>query len=35
MEKILGEIILQPIITGPDCGHVETETMLTDACQWF
>ncbi|WP_296900652.1 GDCCVxC domain-containing (seleno)protein [Polaromonas sp.] len=19
----------------PHCGHVETETMPTDACQWF
>ncbi len=30
-----GEIILQSTITCPDCGHVETETMPTDACQWF
>jgi len=35
MEKISGEIILQSIITCPNCGHVETETMPTDACQWF
>jgi hypothetical protein len=22
-------------ITCPKCGHAETETMPTDACQWF
>jgi len=22
-------------ITCPACGHAETETMPTDACQWF
>ena len=22
-------------ITCPQCGHVEDETMPTDACQWF
>lgn len=26
---------LQSTLTCPDCGHVETETMPTDACQWF
>lgn len=35
MEKISGDIILQSVITCPDCGHVETEIMPTDACQWF
>jgi len=29
------EIILESEITCPDCGHRETETMPTDACQWF
>ena len=22
-------------ITCPECGHMHTETMPTDACQWF
>ena len=25
----------QSIITCPDCGHRQTETMPTDACQFF
>jgi len=29
------EIILKSTITCPECGHEETETMPTDACQWF
>ncbi|MFT5489657.1 MAG: hypothetical protein ACI9JL_004090 [Paracoccaceae bacterium] len=28
-------IELESAITCPDCGHVEAETMPTDACQWF
>ena len=28
-------LILTSKITCPDCGHEETETMPTDACQWF
>ena len=28
-------IELTSIITCPECGHLETETMPTDACQWF
>ncbi len=27
--------ILVSVITCPDCGHGETETMPTNACQWF
>jgi len=27
--------ILQSTLTCPQCGHVKTETMPTDACQWF
>ncbi len=27
--------ILQSSITCPHCGHIELETMPTDACQWF
>ena len=30
-----GEVTLQSTITCPECRHVETETMPTDACQWF
>ncbi|KPK31723.1 MAG: hypothetical protein AMJ66_07995 [Betaproteobacteria bacterium SG8_40] len=26
---------LRSTITCPECGHQETETMPTDACQWF
>jgi hypothetical protein len=26
---------LDSTITCPACGHVETEVMPTDACQWF
>jgi len=29
------ELILESTITCPKCGHKETETMPTDACQWF
>jgi hypothetical protein len=28
-------MIAQSTITCPECGHVETEPMPTDACQWF
>jgi hypothetical protein len=27
--------VLQSVITCPECGHHETETMPVDACQWF
>lgn len=26
---------LRSTLTCPQCGHAETETMPTDACQWF
>lgn len=29
------KIIPDSTITCPECGHKETETMPTDACQWF
>lgn len=29
------EIQLQSRLTCPNCGHEETETMPTDACQWY
>ncbi|QGT77715.1 hypothetical protein GM160_01750 [Guyparkeria halophila] len=28
-------IFLESTITCPECGHSQTETMPTDACQWF
>ena len=28
-------VILKSTITCPACGHRKTETMPTDACQWF
>ncbi|MDJ1016719.1 MAG: GDCCVxC domain-containing (seleno)protein [Paracoccaceae bacterium] len=28
-------VVLESAITCPNCGHIETETMPTDACQWF
>jgi len=28
-------MILRSTITCPQCGHAETETMATDACQYF
>jgi len=28
-------VILQSELTCPECGHKKTETMPTDACQWF
>ena len=30
-----GVVQLQSTITCPECGHSETETMPTDACQFF
>jgi len=35
METQGGSIELISTITCPKCGHVETETMPTNACQWF
>ena len=35
METQQDGIVLKSTITCPECGHVETETMPTDACQWF
>lgn len=28
-------VILESTLTCPACGHVKTEIMPTDACQWF
>ena len=30
-----GSVVLETTITCPACGHCETETMPTDACQGF
>lgn len=29
------EVVLESTLTCPDCAHKKTETMPTDACQWF
>ncbi|WP_084402562.1 MULTISPECIES: GDCCVxC domain-containing (seleno)protein [unclassified Cupriavidus] len=29
------ELVLDSALTCPHCGHVETETMPLDVCQWF
>jgi len=29
------DVELTSVLTCPECGHVETETMPTDACQYF
>lgn len=29
------KIVFQSTLTCPNCGHQKTETMPTDACQWF
>jgi len=31
----MSALILESTLTCPECGHVKTETMPTDACQWF
>jgi len=31
----VSKVILESTLTCPRCGHVKTETMPTDACQWF
>lgn len=28
-------VVLQSLLTCPECGYAKTETMPTDACQWF
>ncbi|WP_337925141.1 GDCCVxC domain-containing (seleno)protein [Sneathiella sedimenti] len=35
METQETAVELTSILTCPDCGHKEVETMPTDACQWF
>lgn len=31
----MSDVILQSRITCPECGHAQTDTMPTNACQWF
>jgi hypothetical protein len=31
----MNDVILESTLTCPSCGHAKTETMPTDACQWF
>jgi hypothetical protein len=31
----MASVELRSTITCPRCGHAKTETMPTDACQWF
>jgi NAD-dependent DNA ligase len=35
MATLQKHVILVSDLTCPHCGHVTTETMPTDACQWF
>ena len=35
METPQDALVPRSTITCPACGHAETETMQTDACQWF
>lgn len=29
------EVVLESILTCPHCGHITTERMPVDACQWY
>lgn len=31
----MSDVILTSVFTCPECGHMKTEEMPTDACQWF
>lgn len=31
----MSELVLESTLTCPECGHVETGLMPTDACAWF
>ncbi|MEP6876481.1 MAG: GDCCVxC domain-containing (seleno)protein [Burkholderiales bacterium] len=31
----MAAVVLQSILTCPECGHVKQEIMPTDTCQWF
>jgi transcription elongation factor Elf1 len=35
METAQDGVSLTSTLTCPHCGHVKTETMSTDSCQWF
>jgi|GEM_PF-217599 len=34
-DDVKTSVILESTLTCPECGHAKTETMPTDACQWF
>ena len=31
----MNTLVLESTLTCPECGHVATASMPTDACQWF
>lgn len=31
----MSEVVLRSTLTCPHCGHAKTESMPTNACQWF
>ena len=35
MMAAMSAIVLESTLTCPECGRAKTETMHTDACQWF
>lgn len=35
LEEVAQRLVLQARLTCPRCGYAKTETMPTDACQWF
>src|SRR3546814_6313542 len=34
-EHEMSTVVLESTLTCPECGYVKTETMPTNACQWF
>ena len=32
---MIDKVILESVLTCPECGHSKMETMPTNACQWF
>lgn len=35
VESQMDKIVLESVITCPNCGHAKREAMPTDACQWY
>lgn len=31
----MSAVVLESVVTCPACGHIKSETMPTNACQWF